>query len=489
MRESANEVVEAEAWRVLGWTSLAVFMTLLDATILFVAFPSIRGSFPEVSVADLSWILNAYTIVYAALLVPAGRMADRVGRRRVFLIGVSVFTLGSLACGVAPAPVLIVAGRVLQAVGGAMLTPSSLALVLAAFPRSKRSLAVSLWAAVGALAAAVGPSLGAAVIQFGGWRWAFLLNLPFGAVALVRGGRVLAESRDPSIEDVPDVIGVGMLILGTAFVALGMVSGREWSVLRVLACITTGLALLLLFWRRSRTVSSPALDPTLFASRSFRYANLATFVFGAAFSAMWLGSVLFLTNVWGYSTFGAGLGMTPGPLIVMLVAPLAGRFAGRYGHRPLLVPGGALFALGFLIRYLITNPTPRYVAEWLPTMILAGIGIGLVIPSLAGASAHDLPPHRFAVGSGVNQAIRQIGAVLGVAAVIALVGTQHGPGALPTFARVFLLLALGGLATAVFSAGIDTRPSSDSAPREVAIAPARRPSARATATPNREARM
>src|SRR5712692_6938221 len=187
MSESAEEVIAPGAWRTLGWTSLAVFMALLDSTILFVAFPSIRRSFPGASIADLSWILNAYTIVYAALLVPAGRLADRVGRRRVFLIGVAVFTLGSLACAVAPTPALIVAGRVCQAVGGAMLTPSSLALVLAGFPRSKRSLAVSLWAAVGALAAAIGPSVGSAIIQFGGWRWAFLLNLPIGAAAVVSG--------------------------------------------------------------------------------------------------------------------------------------------------------------------------------------------------------------------------------------------------------------------------------------------------------------
>jgi len=474
MSEPAEEVLAPGAWRTLGWTSLAVFMALLDATILFVAFPSIRRSFPEASVADLSWILNAYTIVYAALLVPAGRMADRVGRRRVFLIGVWVFTLGSLACGVAPTPAFIVAGRVLQAVGGAMLTPPSLALVLVAFPRSKRSLAVSLWAAVGALAAAVGPSLGSAVIQFGGWRWAFLLNLPLGVSAVVRGGRVLTESRDSSAGDAPDVIGVGLLILGIGLVALGMVQGREWGIPLALACVAAGLAVLVWFGQRSRTVSSPALDFSLFASANFRYANLATLVFGAAFSAMWLASVLFLTNVWGYSTLEAGLGMTPGPLAVMLVAPIAGRLGGRYGHRPLLVPGGAVFALAFLTRYLVTSPTPRYLAEWLPALLLSGIGIGFVLPSLTGASAHDLPPHRFAVGSGVNQAIRQIGAVLGVGAVIALVGTQHGPGALPAFDTVFLLLALGGLSAAVVSAAIDTHPGADQARGEGAIAVGRR---------------
>src|SRR5262249_43591869 len=160
------------------------------------------------------------------------------------------------------------------------------------------------------------------------------------------------------------------------------VSGRQWGVPRVIACVASGLAVLLLFWRRSRTVSSPALDLSLFRSRTFRYANLATLVFGAAFSALWLGSVLFLTNVWGYSTCRAGLGMPPGPLVVMLVAPLAGRLAARHGHRRLLVPGGALFAVGFFARYVVTSPTPRYAAEWLPSLLLGGVGIGLIIPSL-----------------------------------------------------------------------------------------------------------
>jgi EmrB/QacA subfamily drug resistance transporter len=458
MNEYPKEVVAPGAWRTLGWTSLAVFMALLDATILFVAFPSIRASFPDVSAADLSWILNAYTIVYAALLVPAGRLADRVGRRRVFLIGVAVFTLGSLACAVAPTPALIVAGRVFQAVGGAMLTPSSLALVLAGFPRSKRSLAVSLWAAVGALAAAIGPSVGSAIIQFGGWRWAFLLNLPIGVAAVASGSRVLIESRDPNADERSDAIGVLLLISSIGLLALGLVRGRDCGAFPTLATLGASLALLVWFLRRSRKIPFPAVDLSLFESKSFRYANLATLVFGATFSAMFLGSVLFLTNVWGYSTFQAGLGMTPGPLMVVAMAPVAGRLAGRYGHRWLLVPGGIVFAFAFVMRYLVTSPTPRYLAEWLPPMILSGIGVGLVLPVLAAASTYSLPPNRFAVGSGVNQAIRQIGSVLGVVAIIALVGTARGPGALPAFSTVFLLLGLGGLTTTAISAAIDTRP-------------------------------
>jgi EmrB/QacA subfamily drug resistance transporter len=453
-----NETEPTRAWRTLAWTSLAVFMAILDGTVLFVAFPSIGRSFPTVSAADLSWILNAYTIVYGALLVPAGRIADRLGRRRVFLSGVALFALASLAAGLAPSPAFIIAARILQAIGGAMLTPSSLALVLAAFPRSKRSVAVSLWAAVGALAAAVGPSAGSGIIQLGGWRWAFFVNLPFALIALARGRHVLEESQAPNAEGVPDAVGIVQLVAGMALVALGVVRAREWGANRALACIVLGVALLVIFVRRSSRVASPALDLALFEVRSFRYANLATLVYGATFSTMFLGSVLFLTNVWGYSTFQAGLGITPGPLVVMAVAPLAGRVAARRGHRFLLLPGGILFALAFLVRYLSTSPTPHYVTEWLPPMIASGVGVGLILPSLAGAAAHSLPAHRLAVGSGVNQAVRQIGGVLGVGIVIGLVGRAHGTEALPTFQVIFFLLVLGGLATAAISAGIDTRP-------------------------------
>jgi EmrB/QacA subfamily drug resistance transporter len=470
MIDTTSDATPSQAWRTLRWASLAMFMAALDATILFVAFPSIRRSFPTVSAADLSWVLNAYTIVYAALLVPAGRIADRIGRRRVFLYGVGVFTLGSLACGMAPIPLLIVGGRMIQAIGGAMLTPSSLALILAAFPRPKWPVAISLWAAVGALAAAVGPSAGAAVIQFGGWRWAFFINLPVGIVASIRGRAALVESRDTTAETAPDIVGIVQLIIGIGLIALGIVKGPAWGATAAV-CAAAGLALLGWFVSRSRNVPVPALDLSLFRAKNFRYANAATLVSGAAFFAMFLGGVLFLTNVWGYDTARAGLGMTPGPLIVIVVAPLAGRLAARLGHRALLVPGGIIFGLAFFLRWLVTSSTPHYLTEWLPVVALTGIGVGLTLPSLAAASVHSLPAHRFAVGSGVNQAIRQLGSVLGVGATIALVGSAHGSAAMAAFSKLFLLLAVSGLLAAAISLAIDTRPGREPAHGSVPLKP------------------
>ena len=468
MNTPVSHPAAPDPWRTLRWTCTAVFMALLDATILFVAFPSIRRSFPAVSAADLSWILNAYTVVYAALLVPAGRIADRIGRRRVFLRGVGLFTLGSVACGIAPTPWAIVAGRVIQAAGGAMLTPSSLALVLSAFPRPKWPVAVSLWAAVGALAAAVGPGLGAAIIQLGGWRWAFFINLPVGAAVLARGRVTLVESRDAQAESDVDVIGIALLIVSIGLVALGLVKAHDWGAVDAALCVGVSAALLGAFVSWSGRVKTPALDLSLFHAASFRYANAATLVFGGAFSAMFLGSVLFLTNVWGYDTAHAGLALTPGPLVVLVVAPLAGRLAGRLGQRLLLMSGGGIFGLGFFLRYLATSSTPHYLSEWLPAMVLSGIGVGLVLPSLTSAAAHNLPPHRFAVGSAVNQAIRQIGSVLGVSVAVALVGSSRGADSLSSFLSLFLCLAVAGWGTALLSAAIDLRPAVVEAPSHVA---------------------
>jgi MFS family permease len=270
--------------------------------------------------------------------------------------------------------------------------------------------------------------------------------------------------------------------VSVGLVALGLVKAPAWKAAPVAACLAVGLMLLAWFVSRSRNVSAPALDLSLFQARTFRYANAATLVFGAAFSAMFLGSVLFLTGVWGYGTARAGLAMTPGPLLVMVVAPLGGRLAGRVGHRALLVPGAILFGTGFLLRRVVTSATPHYLTEWLPIVATTGIGIGLVLPSLAAAAIRSLPPDRFAVGSGVNQAVRQVGSVIGVCVAIAFMGTAHGPNAMPEFSRLFFVLALGGFLTAAISAAIDTRPGLGHTVRE-SQTPARRGSGITSDTP------
>ena len=439
------------AYVVLAICSSAVFLAALDATVLYVAFQDIRRSFADASPADLSWVLNGYTIAYAALLVPAGRLADRYGRKRFFLGGVALFTLASFLCGVAPSVSLLVAARVLQAVGAAALLPASLALVLDAFPPERRASAVALWGAVGGLAAAVGPSLGALVVQQLGWEWVFFINLPLGVFAVLRGRGLLHESRTAQLRGVPDPAGIVLLSFAMALAAGAIVKGEDWGYTapRTAAVALAAAVLGTWFVARSRRVADPALPLRLFADRQFVFANAAMLVFAIAFVVMFFGNVFFLTRHWHYSLQQAGLAITPGPLTVMPVAMLSGRIADRRGHRALLLLGSVLFALAGCWFVASIDHAPNFLGEWLPRSLLTGAAVGLVLPSLSGAAVAQLPRADYALGSAVNQATRQFGSVLGVAIAIAILGESGTQGESLAFERAYTLLIVGGIGTAL----------------------------------------
>ena len=363
-------------WAVFGVASMAVFLVSIDTTVLFAAFGALRAGFPGSTPADLSWVLNAYTVIYAALLVPAGRLADVHGRKRVFLLGLTLFLVASAACGAAPNVALLIAARALQAVGAALLTPSSLALVLGAFPIEKRAVAVSLWGAVGGLAAALGPSVGAGVVDALGWRWAFFLNLPVGAFALWRGRNRLTEWHHSDKGAPVDVPGIALLIAGVGALAFGIVQTEAlgWRSPVVLGSIATGAVVLLAFIAWARRAAHPAVDRSLFDDRSYRYVNTATLAFGTAFAMMFFGFFFFTMQIWHCPLPLAGLAVTPGPLLVVPVAVLSGRLAAKLGHRPLLVAGSLVYAAGGLWLYLRAGTEPDYLGTWVP-------GIATVSPA------------------------------------------------------------------------------------------------------------
>jgi EmrB/QacA subfamily drug resistance transporter len=446
-------------WSVFAVASAAVFLVSIDTTVLFAAFGSLRAGFPDSTTADLSWVLNAYTVIYAALLVPAGRLADVYGRKRIFMLGLMLFLVASASCGAAPSVGLLIVARVLQAVGAALLTPSSLALVLGAFAIDKRAVVVSLWGAVGGLAAALGPSVGAGVVDALGWRWAFFLNLPVGALALWLGKGRLTEWRQPNHRAPLDVPGIALLIAGVGALAFGIVETEAlgWRSPVVVGSIAAGAATLLAFIAWARHAAHPAVDLTLFDDRSYRYVNAATLAFGAAFAMMFFGFFFFTMQIWHYTLPLAGLAVTPGPLLVVPVAALSGRLAARVGHRPLLVAGSLIYAAGGLWFYLRTGPEPDYLGTWLPGLMFTGTAVGMVLPSLSGAAVAKLPPARFGIGSALNQAVRQIGGVLGVAATVALVG--HADPRLADFQRLYATHITLALITALMCLRVDTRPS------------------------------
>src|SRR4051794_29822188 len=266
------------ASRVLLVAAFGAFLAFLDATIVNVAFPSIRASFAGTSIGGLSWVLNGYNIVFAAFLIVFGRLTDLLGRRRAFIAGVLVFTVASALCGAAPTLSLLVAARLLQALGAAMLVPASLALVVEAFPEERRAHAIGLWGATAAVAAGLGPPLGGALVEMGGWRWAFLVNLPFGVLAIVATRRTVVESRAPGRRVLPDIPGALMLAASLALLNLGIIEGNDWGwgSPRVLGAFALSAVLAVFFVRSSLRHRAPVVDPELVRIPSFRIASLAT---------------------------------------------------------------------------------------------------------------------------------------------------------------------------------------------------------------------
>jgi EmrB/QacA subfamily drug resistance transporter len=450
------------------------FLAFLDATIVNIAFPDISASFAGSGRAELSWVLDGYFVVIAALLVPAGGLADRFGHKRIFLLGIAGFTVASLLCAIAPSLELLIGFRVLQGIGAALIAPTSLALVLDAFPVERRSAGVGLWGAAAAAAAAVGPTLGGALVELSDWRLVFLVNLPIGIGVLLLGSRRLRE-RPKLDSHLPDLPGALMLALGLALVTLAIVEGNDWGWASgsTLGCFAAAVALLSgVAWRSTRH-PRPIVEPALFAHRSFRIGNLGTLLFAAAFFSLILGNVVFLTSIWGYTVLQAGAATLPGPALSTIVAGPAGRLADRFGHRAVIVPGALFFAAGVMV-LRSAGAEPDWLGLWLPGACLTGIGIGLAFPTLGSAAVRDVPVDRFATASAVNAAFRQVGAVLGTALLVAIVGDPSALAEALSAAddaylfAVFAALASGGVAFALKPAGQRATPAEEAS----ALAPA-----------------
>ena len=452
MRLLTNDM--SKSWNTFWLAAATVFMVSLDTTVVVAAFPALRSYFAGTSPALLSWTLNGYTIVYASLLVPFGRMVDRVGLRRCFLAGVAGFTLASAGCAFAVGPWSLICARVVQAGAAAMLTPASLALILAAFPSEQRQRVAGLWSAVGALAASLGPVIGSALIEWWSWRMIFLINLPVGIAVVSMGWRRLETRRASEVASGFDALGTLLLIAGVALVAGGLTQAEHspWASFDVALPLVSGVAVLAAFglWAKGR--EDAALDLRLFSDANYRWASAATLVLGAGFGMMFLSFYLFFTGVWGFAQSYAGLAAVPGPLIATTMSIIVSSNTTKWSRRNLLVAGGLLYALSNAWLVMRVSATPAYFATWLPGQIVGGIAIGLMLPSLAGAAVARLQPSSLGVGSAVNNAIRQLGGSLGVALAIGMAGGS--PGRVDDFKQVYLTLVVMGLLIAALSLGI-----------------------------------
>ena len=396
------------------------FMAQLDLFIVNVALPSMGRSFHGAGLGSLSWVLNGYAIVFAAALVPAGRLADHLGRRRFLLWGVAVFTLASAICAASPNLAVLVGARVLQSVGAAMIVPTSLGLLLPAFPASRHSFVVGVWAGVAAVAGSSGPPIGGLLLQES-WRWVFIINVPIGIATLLAGRAVLPEVRAEPGTRVPDLVSATTALAAITLITLATVEGSIWGWLsaRLIALVAVALLALAVTVRRCFAHPSPLIEPQLFRSREFSVAAVALVLFFMAFAAFLLSVVLFLENVWHYSTLRTGLAIAPGPMMAALVAVNAGRITTRFGRAAPAIAGPLLFAAMSAYWLWRIGPHSHYLADYLPGGLLGGAGAGLTQAPLFAATG-ALPHDRAGTGSAVLSMARQFGSALGVAILVAI---------------------------------------------------------------------
>lgn len=438
---------------VLAVASASGFMVFLDATVVNVAFPSVAESFPGSSRADLSWVLSAYSIVFAALLVPGGRLADLLGRRRAFVWGLTLFVAASALCAVAPTVELLIAARVLQAAGGALVVPTSQALLMAAFPAERRGAAIGLWSAAAGVAAALGPPLGGLLVEASSWRLVFFANLPVGAAALL-GARALTDQPSPATRPRIDLAGSALVVGVVGSLALAIVQGGEWgwTDARIVTAGTVSAVLGVVLVARCMRSRDPVIAPELLRIRTFAVASAGTLVLGIALFAFLLGGVLFLTSAWNYDVLQAGLAMTPMPVVGAVTSVIGGRLVDRSDPRLIAVPGAACLALAALYIGATAGFEPDFLRVWLPATALAGAGVGFGFATLGTIAVVDLPPDQFSAGSGVSAMTRQLGAVLGVALLVAAVGTPGRDELLAAFDRGWTVVGLAAVCGSAIAA-------------------------------------
>ncbi len=419
-------------WTVLVSIMLGFFMSLLDATITNIALTTIQTSL-KTDLTTVSWVINAYLIAFAGLLITMGRFADQFGRKRVFMIGMIIFSLSSLLCALAPTIGLLIVFRVLQGVGAAALNSVSLAIITGVFPPQKRGAAIGIWGALTGLAAAVGPVLGGLLLSIGvlhmgtvqidSWRWIFFINLPFCIVGLLLTARRVPEMYDRNATRTIDGVGLVTLSLAMVCVSLALIEGNDWKWDgRIVGLFGGALVAFVLFLVAEGRQQQPLLDLNLFRIRSFSATNIVMFLFGVAAQGAFLLVILYFITARGYSQLGASYAFLPMPLAAFVISAVASPLSRRISPKYLAIVGMAILGLGFLSFTTVTGTSGPFETAW--RAIILGIGIGLCYSSLPAMVLAEVPHEKLGVASGAFNTFRQFGFVIGVALLLGIFSGQ-----------------------------------------------------------------
>jgi EmrB/QacA subfamily drug resistance transporter len=409
-------------WWTLAAVAVGLFMIMLDNTVVNVALPSIQRDL-GVGLSELEWIVSGYALTFAALMLVGGKLADAYGRRLIFVLGIVVFTAASLGCGLATSGEMLIAARVVQGAGAAMMSPATLSIIAATFPPRQRGTAIGIWAGVSALALAIGPLVGGLLTEHASWNWIFFVNVPVGILGIFASFVLIDESRDPTHERL-DLPGLATSALGLFSLTYGLIeaNGYGWGSPRIIGAFVLAAVALVAFVQLERHQRAPMLDLTLFENRTYVGANLTTLFVSLAMFGVFFFVSLYMQNILGYSAVQAGAAFLPMTLLIIVVAPIAGRMSDRFGSRGLMTAGMVLLS-GQLL-YFSQLGTDATFWTLLPGLVLGGFGMSMTMTPSAAAATRAVPVPKAGVGSAVLNACRQVGGSTGIAVMGAIMASQ-----------------------------------------------------------------
>jgi EmrB/QacA subfamily drug resistance transporter len=446
---------ETRKWWTLGAVAFGLFMIMLDNTVVNVALPAIQEDL-GVGLSELEWIVTGYALTFAALMLTGGKLADLLGRRLIFVVGLAVFTASSLACGLAGSGDVLIAARIVQGAGAALMNPATLSIITATFPPHQRGTAIGMWAGVSALALAIGPLVGGLLTQHASWHWIFFINVPIGLIAIAASFVLIDESRDTSEVQRLDLPGLLASAIGLFSLTYGLIEGNTygWTSARIVIAFAVAVLALVTFILLERHQRTPMLDLSLFRNRTFAGANAVMLLVALAMFGVFFFVSLYMQNILGYSAVQAGAAFLPMTLLIVLIAPLAGRTSDRFGSRWLMGAGMTLLAT----QLFYFSRLGLHESYWtlLPAMLIGGVGMASVMTPSAAAAMSGVPVDKAGVGSAVLNSARQVGGSVGIALIGAIIAHEAGGRRTPEafvdgFSTALVVASLIALAGAVLA--------------------------------------